>query len=283
MSPALRRLLLLPILLLALLAGWAHDRVLEQREQFPDDVDVLYVPPPAHLQVMSLGYKEALADLLWIRALIFSGARIGETDIGAVSRYVDAITGLAPRFHRIYVWGGVTPVYGGGAVVTRPMVDQSIATYRRGLEHFPESHQILYPLGMMLTHQVSSTPGYSEEEKEALAAEGIEYIRRAAAFGADPLVRQYAATLVADHGTEELARQFLESELAQADDEGFRRMLRYRLRKMGGSTSVERIEQTRDDFLTELSQQMPYATDTLYAVIRDEHAQPRDEETSQTP
>jgi hypothetical protein len=64
---------------------------------------------------------------------------------------------------------------------------------------------------MLLLHQVPSTPGYTDEERQQARAEGADLIRRAAAFGADPLVRQYAATLITDHATEQLARQFLES------------------------------------------------------------------------
>ena len=191
-----------PIVALFMALGFAfatHDRVRNRRDQFPAEVDVLYVPPARHLIPMSFSYREALADLLWVRALVFTGKHIGDADVDTVTRYCNAITGLSPRFHRAYLWGGITAIYGGGAQVTRNMVDRSIAIYRRGIEQFPESHQLLYPMGMLLTHQVSSTPGYSEDEKRAFAREGVDMIRRAAAFGADPLVRQYAATLI--HGT----------------------------------------------------------------------------------
>lgn len=260
----------LAALVCATAAWWSHEDVTARRATFAAQSDVLYVPPANYLRPMSAGYREALADLIWVRALIFSGEQIGHTDVAAVGRYVDAITGLAPRFRRAYIWGGVTPVYGGGAVVTREMVDQSIATYQKGIEQFPESHELLYPAGMLLTHQVSSTPGYSEEETAAYAAEGIEMIRKAAAFGADPLVRQYAATLVADHATEPLARQFLESQLAQAEDPDYRRMLRKKLATVGGQKSVEAVERTRNAFAAEHLQQRAFVPDTVYAVIRDD-------------
>ena len=253
-------------------ALWAHDRIETRRDAFPADVDVLYVPQPQYLAPMSVGYREALADLIWIRALIFSGAHIGGNDLESIGRYVDAVSGLAPKFERVYRWGGVTAIYGGSPTVTRAMVDQSIAIYRRGLQHHPESHQLLYALGMILTHQVGSTPGYTEQEREALAEEGVEYIKRAAAYGADPLVRQYAATLVADRSAGPLAVQFLQRELAQADDEDYRRMLRKRLSELGGTQSVARVETIRDDFAAELTAQAPYVPDGVYAVIRDERS-----------
>ena len=275
LSPVSRKVLAVVGLLgMAGLALLAHDRLRERRDGFPEDSDVLYVPPPEHLRPMSLGYREALADLLWVRALVFTGKHIGnaDADVGAVTRYADAITGLSPRFHRAYVWGGVTPIYGGGKTVTRDMVDRSIAIYRRGIDHFPESHKLLYAFGMLLTHQVSSTDGYSAEEQARSAAEGIEMIRRAAAFGADPLVRQYASTLMTEHATEQMARQFLEAQLATAEDEDYRRMLRRKLAAIGGAQSVREVERIRRAFIEEHLIQLPYTPDSFYAIVRDEHA-----------
>jgi hypothetical protein len=247
-----------------------HEDVAARRDAFPPEVDISYVPPAAQLRWMSLGYREALADLLWVRALVFSGANLGSTDIVATDRYVEAITGLSPRFARVYTWGGITAVYAGTGKITRDQVERAIRIYRRGLEEFPEDHEILYPFGMLLTHQVSSTEGYTEEEKAALAEEGVEMIRLAAAFGADPLVRRYAATLVSERAGDQLAIQFLESQLAQTEDEKHRRLLRLKLSQLAGHDTVEAIERTREEFFAELKEHAPYVPDTLWAVIRPE-------------
>ncbi len=243
--------------------------VASQRSRMPDDADVLYVPEATHLRPMSLGYREALADLLWVRALVFSGASLGNTSVPAVHRYANAIAGLAPRFPRVYHWGGVTAIYGGSTTIAREGVDISIEIYRAGLVEFPEDHKLLYGLGMLLTHQVSSTPGYSDEERATARAEGIRLIRRAAAFGADPLVRQYAATLVSDHAESALARQFLEAELAQAEDADYRRMLRKKLRDIGAGASVETVERIREEFAAEQVAQADYLPDTVFTLVRD--------------
>lgn len=254
----------------AAVADAMHGRVLARQADAPPELDVLYVPPAAQLVPMAMGYREALADLLWVRALIYSGANLGRAEIQATDRYVDAIVGLAPRFRRAYLWGGITAVYGGTARIDREMVDRAIATYRRGIAEFPESHELLYPLGMLLVTQVPSTPGYDAGEIEAMRAEGIEIIRRAAAFGADPLVRQYAATLISQHGERGLAIQFLESQLAQAESEDHRRMLRAKLSELGGKEVAAAAERVRNDFTAELRERMPYLPESLYAVLRDE-------------
>lgn len=263
-----------PLLLVGLVAltALAHRRVDERRAVPTAEQDVMVLPTPRALEVMSLGYREAIADLVWVRALVFAGDRLGSTDAAAVERYVEAITTLAPRFHRPYLWGGITAVYGGSGAIDRTMVDRAARIYRAGLRRFPESHELLYALGMLLTHQVGSTPGYDDAERRALTAEGVDHIRKAAAHGADPLVRRYAATLVTEHATEQLAVQFLESQLAQADDEEHRRLLRRKLGGLRGREAVDRIERIREAFAAEHRRVAPYLPDALYAVIRDEAA-----------
>lgn len=255
---------------LGLVAHTAHDRILARQADAPPEFDVLYVPPAEQLVSMSAGYREALADLIWVRALIYSGENLGNAQIEATGRYVDAIIGLAPRFRRAYLWGGITAVYSGRAEIDRPMVDRAISTYRLGIAQFPESHELLYPLGMLLLTQVPSTPGYDDDERAALRLEGIEFIRRAAAFGADPLVRQYAATLVSEHGERALAIQFLESQLAQAQDEDHRRMLYSKLSSLGGSAAAQAVDRVRQEFSSEHRARAPYLPEALYAVLRDD-------------
>lgn len=253
--------------ILAVLSLAAHDMVLRQRAEFPPEVDVSYVPPPQYLKPMSLGYREALADLLWVRALIFTGDIVARSDTKAVARYTEAITGLAPRFERAYIWGGVTPVYSGGTI-DRTAVDTAIAAYRAGVAEFPESHELLYPLGMLLLHQVPSTPGYAPSEVEALRDEGVDLIRKAAAFGADPLVRQYAATLITEGAEDDLAIQFLEGQLAWVEDEDYRRLLQTKIQRLRGSASIDRIQAIRERFQAERQRRRPYVPDPLFALIR---------------
>jgi hypothetical protein len=263
---------IIPLVLAALvgLTGLVHRRIDARRAALPAEVDLVVLPTPRVLERMSLGYREALADLLWVRAVVLAGERLGHADAVLVERHVEAIATLAPRFHRPYLWGGITVVYGGEGRIDRELVERAARIYRAGLRRFPESHELLYALGMLLVHQVGSTPGYSEAEKQALAAEGVDLVRKAAAHGADPLVRRYAATIISEHATAELAIQFLESQLGQAEDEDHRRLLRRKLGALGGREAVDRIDRIREAFVAEQRRTSPYLPDALYAVIRAE-------------
>ncbi len=261
--------MLLPLAVLAALVHSSHSSLHERRSQVPDDSDVLYLPPSGQLRSMSLGYNEVLGDLIWIRAVIFAGNTLGGQNFVWIERYLEAIFELAPSFRRPYSWGGVTTVY-SGLTPTRESTARAIALYRRGLSHFPEDHEMLFALGMLLTRDVGSVPGFTSEEIEAGGREGASLIRKAASFGAPPLVRQLAATLVADDASDQLAIQFLETQLLLTQDNNYRRMLRAKLEALAGSANLKSVQRIRSTFKNEHAEHYPYISNDLYALIRDD-------------
>lgn len=258
------------VLALAAGVGVTHERVRRQRAEFPRDEDLYYLPAARQLEVASLGYREVLADLIWIRALLLiADVRRGQ-DHEWIIRYLDAITTLSPKFRRAYVWGGVAFVY-TGEDLSRDMIDRAVAVYRQGLEHYPEDHELLFGAGMMLLRDVSTTDGYTEAEVAASKREGAALLRKAAAFGAPPVVRQYAATLVSDPATgDEMALSFLESQYLETDDEDYRRLLERKIAELADEGRLARLDEIRGAFLRERNATFPYLPDTTYALIRAE-------------
>ena len=222
----------------------AHGALNNARAQWPDDEDLLYLPAASHLRVMSVGYKDALADLIWTRAVVFAGSSMGKENYNWVRDYLRVINDLVPTFRWPYAWGGVVVVY-SGETITREMVDTSIGIYREGVERFPEDHEMLFALGMILARDVSAAAGYSEQEVADAKRESSELVRRAAAFGAPPLVRQLAATLVSNGEADELSIQFLETQLLSADDEDYRRLLESKLEAIVGARRHDELVERR--------------------------------------
>lgn len=251
------------------LALVAHADLERERASFPEADDLLYLPPPQQLSYMSLGYREALADLIWIRAVIFTGDRTGGQNHEWILKYLEAIFELAPQFRRPYAWGGVTLMYSGEAI-SKPMLERTTALYRRGLERHPDDHEMLFALGMILARDVQATEGYTEQERLAAKSEGADLLRRAAAAGAPPLVRQLAATMVDEFATDALAIQFLESQLLSAEDEDYRRMLEAKLDALVGREAGAGLREVKQAFDRERMLRKPYLPDTDYAVMRAE-------------
>lgn len=265
----MRVLLFIAVLGCSWATHWMHTQLQDLRKAGPSGSELLYLPTPERLHLVSLGYREALADLIWIRAVVFAGSREQAARLSWLRRYLAAISHLSPRFARPYHWGGVVSIYSGKAV-DEEMVRSAIDLYEAGIAQFPEDHEMLFALGMLLTRDVQSTSGFSGDEREAARTRGRALIRRAAAFGAPPIVRQLAASLVDEDGTDQLAAQFLETQLLQADDPGLRRLLRKKLAALTSDDHVESLNKLRTEFAAEHKETYPYLTREVYALIRHE-------------
>jgi hypothetical protein len=259
---------LLPVLLATTV--WSHRAVKQARDEFPRDQDVLYLPPAQHLRPMSLGYREALADLIWIRAVLFTGDRssAGAGNHVWILEYLEAIHSLAPRFRRPYAWSSVVLLYMGEAT-DRAVLDRALGFYRRGIEQYPEDHELLFSAGMLLIGEVQAVPGYTEAERAAAHAEGVALIGKAAAFGAPRLVRELATTLVSQGGADQLAIQFLEGQLLQAEDEDHRRLIRQKLAVLIGEAGFDSLERLRAEFEADRLAKAAYVPADVWALVRE--------------
>src|SRR4030095_10922824 len=120
------------------------------------DYDYVYsVPPPEWLGVFSLGDKEALANLLWVRALIYFGDEVRYGKSAAdVARYGGALVTLDPEFRRVYRWEGTTLLFRPG-VVSISDVRRAVAFLERGARQFPEDPEIAWDLGATLAYELA--------------------------------------------------------------------------------------------------------------------------------
>lgn len=258
-------------LLAALATSVAHQTLIERRAEFPQDEDLLYLPPPDDLLSMSLGYREALADLIWIRAVVFAGSELVGEHFMWVGDYLEAINYLAPTFKRPYSWGGKITIY-TGKTPGRENIDVAERILREGLERFPEDHEMLFSLGMILRIERTPARGYTPEEIAAGEAESVALIRKAAAFGAPALVRQLAASFIDEDADQELKISFLEEQLLTTENERHKRYLRDRLEQLGVADNYERTVALQQAFNAERNAQFPYLQDHEYALVRDEAA-----------
>jgi hypothetical protein len=267
-----RRTLPLAVGLLAALATSAtHQSLQAKRADFPADEDLLYLPAPQDLRRMSIGYREALADLIWIRAVIFAGSELVGEHYSWIGDYLEAINCLAPTFRQPYAWGSKITIYTGGAL-GRGNVELAEKLLRAGLVKFPEDHELLFSLGMTLRTEKSEGAGFTAEEIAAAQDESVRLIRKAAAFGAPSVVRQLAASFIDENADIDLRIAYLEEQLLTSEDERHKRYLRNRLDELGKSDNYQRMLELRAQFDVERMSQFPYLREHEYALIRDEVA-----------
>jgi hypothetical protein len=89
---------------IAAVAGAQGVRVLAKAEYDDKRLDEPYAPSPESASMMSLGYREMAADLLFFRLVGYFGD--SKATAPGVAGLVEAIVALDPEYRKIYLWGG---------------------------------------------------------------------------------------------------------------------------------------------------------------------------------
>src|SRR5690606_4558446 len=108
------------------------------RSSWPNEEDLVLLPPAAVAPYLSLGERELMADLLWTRALVYYGSsRHGESELRSLTTFIDNILELDPKFRRVYEWAAHAVTY-KKARATQEEFRTSVHYLERGIEQFPE-------------------------------------------------------------------------------------------------------------------------------------------------
>ncbi len=136
--------LVLSAVLLALLAGRA-DRSLSSRLaawEETSSVENVYAPPAVFLEIVSLGYRRALADVLWFRTVDYFGRHYNtDRTYTWLAHMLDRITELDPTALHVYRFAAFILPWEASAV------DDSIALLEKGVRNLPDQWELQYYLG----------------------------------------------------------------------------------------------------------------------------------------
>ena len=245
-------------------AAQAHYAATERYE------DVYYLPPPRWLKVLSLGYDEALADLVWIRALVYFGTELRHRGaVRHVFRYGEAIVSLDPDFRRVYRWVAMAATYHTGHV-TLDQARRAAAFVRRGAERFPDDGQLAWETGAMLVYELApwlDEQGRHEEARRA-REQGAPFLATAARLGAGPpWIAMANARLFARLGRLELAAAHLAEMLALTDDPDERERIAARLDALRDAARVEALRRAIDQLDRRRQRDYPWLPLDLYLLV----------------
>ncbi len=192
---------------LSALIGSAHRHVDAWAPVVPATEESRFLPSGRFLGVASLGYRAIAADLLWIRAVMLFGDRIGRSEdsdwYGWLYHMVDLATDLDPEFRIAYKYGGIMLRLG------ETFVDQSSMIFAKGHEALPQ--EWYFPSGIGMNYYLHK--GESPETAEVAA----RYIKEASVLpGAPFYLRNFAATLLSKSADPAHALEFVVGELADA-------------------------------------------------------------------
>lgn len=265
------RIIAFALLLTALTGVWSlRNRAMTQYLESQTYEDIYYLPPPDWLQVMSLGYQRALADLIWLRALIYFGDEFeNKGAVKHVFNYGESMLALDPDFRRVYRWVGVAAVYTPTGSPTE-FIERAIDVLRRGIERFPNDGQLAWDAGATIAYELLPNLPKDDPTRERLKAEANEHMMAAARLGAGPdwLVITNA-TALRKLGEKERELRHLEEMYALVRDPEVQAEIEVRLSQLRDEAYAEAFRRANEEFEERRKEEFPYVPPTLYFFVAD--------------
>ncbi len=229
--------------------------------------DTYYLPPNAWLRVFSLGWDEAFADLIWMRALIYYGDEMHNNGaVRNVFRYGEAIETLDPDFVAVYRWVGMAGLYRPQAI-TVDDIEHAVAFMRRGAERHPDDGELAWDIGATLAFELP--PMLNDREAANRARErAVPFLIRAVQLGAAPdWATLTNAAILARIGRTEQAARHLEDMYDQTTDPRARERIALRIRQLRGQQQAEAFLATMEELEADRRANFPYAPPGLFLLL----------------
>lgn len=229
--------------------------------------DIYYLPPPTALRVAVLGFDDAAADLLWIRALIYMGDEYMQgRGLQHVFSYTEALLALDPDFRAVYHWIATAGTYQPEAGDLTE-IQATLAFIERGVERFPDDGELEWDLGATLAFEL---PAYLEtdEEREAARADAVEHLIRASRLGAAPPWMMLSnASLLDRLGRTERAVEHLEEMYATVDDPSLRAQIADHIAALRSDAHADAFVAASDDAEDARLHTYPWMHPAMYFLV----------------
>jgi hypothetical protein len=230
--------------------------------------DVYYLPPPAWLAVFSLGHREALADLIWLRSLIYFGDElVHRGPVENLYNYTDAMLSLDPHFKKVYSWISSCALYRTGAI-TATDARRVIAYLERGVQLFPDDGELAWTLGANYLYEL---PPLLHDDPKAVAEaklRGLEHLKVASLRGAGPAwLALTTATELGRLGQREQQIAHLQEVYAQISDPRVKDQIEIRLSKLRSTAFAEALHRTYEELENRRKHDFPYIDQELYLLV----------------
>lgn len=168
------------VLLLSAALGVAYSQqsVASKYAVLGKESDTYAIPQADHLVVFSLGYRSALADLLFGRTMVDVGIHFVERRVfEQLGAYLYAIIALDPKYRDLYHYADTMLNL---STVEMPIENLRIARdiQERGLKEYPDDAELWMSAGMFVAYVAPQRLGDNEDKSEWKAA-GATMIQRA--------------------------------------------------------------------------------------------------------
>jgi len=225
--------------------------------------DVFALPSPNQVVAMSLGYRSALADLIFAHVLVSTGIHIQERrGFEFVGKYIETVNELDPKF--------AAPYRMADGLITLQAKAPGPDAYRqarrileRGLAELPYDQALWISAGQFLAY-LGPTAFTDPKELNDWQLAGARTLARACELvGNDvnlPAQCVIAAGLLTKSGHALASRQFLERMLQVNDDPEIRSIVTAQLKATVGAAELDRVQAHRQAFLQTWHEDLPFVS-----------------------
>ncbi len=254
----------------ALLMFWERAPLAKSYARLVTKHDVYVLPPPREVVTLSLGYRAALADLIFGHVLVSAGIHTAEKRaFEFAAAYLQAVNELDPKFRAPYRFAD--------AIITLQTVEVPEQAYRdarqillRGTRELPYDQELWSSAGQFLAylapHQLRDPAEQARfrEDGARLLAHACELL------GQNENIPHHcitAAALFSDAGNLSATRAFLERVLLISDDPEQRALAEGRLRQLDGPGAQQELMARALRFEQAWRTDMPFVTRTEMAAL----------------
>jgi hypothetical protein len=270
--PRRRRLGLAPaVLLLVALSAIALSRVrpslFDRFVRLRETSDTYALPSAEMTIVASLGYRAALADLLFARVLVAYGLHFEQKRaFEFVASYLDTITALDPKFRAPYYFADTLLTLQAKA----PPVENYVRARQileRGMRELPLDSRLWLQAGQFMAYMAPSRFADREVRRE-WRLEGARRLARACELLSEDQIMPYncitAAGLLSRQGEIDAMIQFLERVLVVSDNPEIQQMALAMLEKQAGERWRVKVHRLFDELW---AQDLAFASKDLLLVL----------------
>lgn len=246
--------------------AWLFPRVTKLREKS----DVYTLPSPEQVVVASLGYRSALADLLFAHVLVWHGLHFQEKrKFEFAADYLDTVSALDPTFRETYYYGD-TLIAMQPTPPTREDYWRARKLLEKGLANRPGDTELWLSAGQFMAY-VAAPWLDDEKEKAEWKLAGARVLARACELvGSNQNIPFHcitAASLFTKAGEREATIQFLERVLAVSDDDEIRAIATRWLQAALGEQAREQLQARANRLRNAWREDLPFVSLTQELVL----------------
>jgi hypothetical protein len=263
-SPSIRRALWLATLGCALSGiALARSGLVDRHSKLRETRDTYALPPPDQTVVFSLGYRSAVADLVYAHTLVAYGLHFGEKRrFEYAGEYLDTVVTLDPAFAQPYLYADTLLT-----LQPEPPRRQDYLKARelllRGTRELPYHQRLWFTAGQYLAYL--APPNLEDEVlAEEFKRDGARLLSRACELMTDNEAIPYhciaAASIFNRMGQREALIQMLTRTLAVNDDEEIQGRALQALSRWVGEQEQEQYAARRTAFTEDWQRELPHVS-----------------------